>query len=207
MDPEGSIKWVWFWFLSLSTCRWHPPVSPLLALCCFLIAERHHDDASKWSTYINILPKIYTCPVYFSDDIIDLLPRSLQKKATEQKEQFQELYCSSLMFFRSLQPLFTQPTEELFTQDALRWAWCSVNTRTVYMEHDQSDYLSREKNIYALAPYLDLLNHCPNVQVRAPNRNTLLFKSLRSVKEMFDFFLSFMHLFIKSVILWNIITI
>ncbi|KAL0203166.1 hypothetical protein M9458_001184, partial [Cirrhinus mrigala] len=136
---------------------WHPSVSPLLALCCFLISERHRGDASEWSPYINILPKTYTCPVYFPDDIIGLLPR-------KQKEQFQELYCSSLMFFRSLQPLFTHPTEELFSQDALRWAWCSVNTRTVYMEHDRCEYLSREKDVYALAPYLDLLNHCPNVQ-------------------------------------------
>ncbi|KAF4118429.1 SET domain-containing protein 4 [Onychostoma macrolepis] len=174
--------------------RWHPPVSPLLALCSFLIAERHHGDASKWSPYINILPKTYTCPVYFSDDIIDLLPRSLQKKASEQKEQFQELYCCSLMFFRSFQPLFTQPTELLFTQDALRWAWCSVNTRTVYMEHDQSNYLSREKDIYALAPYLDLLNHCPNVQVEAGfNKQTRCYevKSVQGSKKFQQAFINY----------------
>ncbi|XP_067258980.1 SET domain-containing protein 4 [Chanodichthys erythropterus] len=174
--------------------RWHPPISPLLALCCFLIAERHRGDASEWSPYIDILPKTYTCPVYFSNDMIGLLPGSLQKKATEQKEQFQELCCSSLMFFHSLQPLFTQPTEELFTQDALRWAWCSVNTRTVYMEHDQSNYLSREKDVYALAPYLDLLNHCPNVQVEAGfNKETHCYevRSVQSCKKFQQAFINY----------------
>lgn len=174
--------------------RWHPPISPLLALCCFLIAERHRGDASEWSPYINILPKTYTCPVYLSDDIIGLLPRNHQKKATEQKEQFQELCCSSLKFFNSLQPLFNQPTEELFTQDAMRWAWCSVNTRTVYMEHDQSNYLSREKDIYALAPYLDLLNHCPNVQVEAGfNKDTCCYevKSVQGCKKFQQAFINY----------------
>lgn len=151
---------------SLCVFRYQPPISPLVALCCFLIAERHRGDASEWSPYIDALPGSYTCPVYFPDDIIHLLPGSLLKKAMEQKERFEDLYSSSLTFFRSLQPLFSQPAEKLFTQDALRWAWCSVNTRTVYMEHDQSKYLSREKDVYALAPYLDMLNHCPNVQVR-----------------------------------------
>ncbi|TRY68090.1 hypothetical protein DNTS_034806 [Danionella cerebrum] len=166
--------------------RWHPPISPLLALCCFLICERYRGAASEWSPYINILPKTYTCPVYFSDDIIDLLPLSLQKKAKEQKEGFQELFYSFFTFFHSLQPLFSQPTEELFTKDAFRWAWCSVNTRTVYMEHEQSKYLSMEKDIYALAPYLDLLNHCPNVQVKASfNKQTQCYEvqSLQGCKK------------------------
>ncbi|KAK7161362.1 hypothetical protein R3I94_004139 [Phoxinus phoxinus] len=174
--------------------RWHPPISPLLALCCFLIAERHRGDASEWSPYINILPKTYTCPVYLSDDTIGLLPMSLQKKATEQKEQFQELCCSSLMFFNSLQPLFNRPTEEMFTQDAMRWAWCSVNTRTVYMEHERSNYLSREKDVYALAPYLDLLNHCPNVQVEAGfNKDTHCYevKSVQGCKKFQQAFINY----------------
>ncbi|XP_057188314.1 SET domain-containing protein 4 isoform X2 [Triplophysa rosa] len=174
--------------------RYQPPISPLVALCCFLVAERHRGDASEWSPYIDVLPKSYTCPVYFHDDIIGLLPGSLWKKAMEQKEQFEDLYSSSLTFFRSLQPLFSQPLEKLFTQDALRWAWCSVNTRTVYMEHDQSNYLSREKDVYALAPYLDLLNHCPNVQVKAGfNKETHCYeiKSVHGCKKFQQAFINY----------------
>ncbi|XP_046693268.1 SET domain-containing protein 4 isoform X2 [Silurus meridionalis] len=147
--------------------RWKPPVSPLIALCSFLIAERYRGDTAEWSPYIKVLPTSYTCPVYFSKEITDLLPMDVRKKAETQKEQFEELYSTSLPFFLSLQPIFTHPVEVVFTQDAVRWAWCSVNTRTVYMEHARSDFLSREKNVFALAPYLDLLNHCPEVQVQA----------------------------------------
>ncbi|KAA0721945.1 SET domain-containing protein 4 [Triplophysa tibetana] len=174
--------------------RYQPPISPLVALCTFLVAERHRGDKSEWSPYIHVLPKFYTCPVYFPDDIIRLLPGSQQKKATEQKEQFEDLYSSSLTFFRSLQPLFSQPLEKLFTQDAVRWAWCSVNTRTVYMELDQSNYLSGEKDVYALAPYFDLLNHCPNVQVKAGfNKETHCYeiKSVHGCKKFQQAFINY----------------
>ncbi|XP_015219239.2 SET domain-containing protein 4 isoform X1 [Lepisosteus oculatus] len=147
--------------------RWKPPVSPLLALCTFLISERHSGTRSLWKPYIDVLPKTYTCPVYFSEDTVNLLPAALRKKALKQRETVQELYESAVSFFKSLQPLFSQSVENIFTQDALCWAWCSVNTRTVYMKHPQSDFLSMEPDVYALAPYLDLLNHCPDVQVEA----------------------------------------
>ena len=44
------------------------------------------------------------------------------------------------------------------------WAWCSVNTRSVFMSHPSSDFLFGQ-DVYALAPFLDLLNHRPDVQV------------------------------------------
>ncbi|XP_066563096.1 SET domain-containing protein 4 [Amia ocellicauda] len=147
--------------------RWKPPVSPLMALCTFLISERHLEAKSLWKPYIDVLPKVYTCPVYFSQEVVNLLPGTLRKKAFEQRDTVQELYLSSFMFFKSLQPLFSQSVEDVFTHDAMRWAWCSINTRTVYMKHPQSEFLSREADVYALAPYLDLLNHSPEVQVEA----------------------------------------
>lgn len=45
-----------------------------------------------------------------------------------------------------------------------RWAWCSVNTRSVFMSHPPNTAL-RGQDVYALAPFLDLLNHRPDVQV------------------------------------------
>ncbi|XP_019898059.2 SET domain-containing protein 4 isoform X2 [Esox lucius] len=147
--------------------RWKPPIAPLLALCTFLISERHFGQLAEWKPYIDVLPQKYTCPAYFSDEVIEVLPGNMRDKALEQRAKVQELQTSSLGFFSSLQPLFSQPVDGVFTYDALRWAWCSVNTRTVYMEHPPSPYLSMERNVYALAPYLDLLNHCPAVQVEA----------------------------------------
>ncbi|XP_077049153.1 SET domain-containing protein 4 isoform X2 [Agelaius phoeniceus] len=157
----------------LSSClgghieNWKPPVSPLLALCTFLIAEKHAGEKSPWKPYLDVLPKTYTCPACMEPDVINLLPKPLKKKAQEQKMMIQELFRSSKAFFSSLQPLFTESTGTIFNFSALEWAWCTINTRTIYMKHPHRDCFSLEPDVYALAPYLDLLNHSPNVQVKA----------------------------------------
>ncbi|GCC36471.1 hypothetical protein chiPu_0014965 [Chiloscyllium punctatum] len=147
--------------------RWKPCLSPLQALCTFLIAERHFGSRSPWKPYIDVLPKTYTCPVYLPEEVIELFPSPLVKRIHEQKRMVQQLYLASKCFFGSLQPLFSELVEKVFTYDTFRWAWCSINTRTIYMEHKQSEFLTQEPNVYALAPYLDLLNHSPSAQVTA----------------------------------------
>ncbi|ELW67864.1 SET domain-containing protein 4 [Tupaia chinensis] len=62
---------------------------------------------------------------------------------------------------------FPDAVDNVFSYSALLWAWCTVNTRAVYLRHRQRECLSAEPDTYALAPYLDLLNHSPNVQVKA----------------------------------------
>ncbi|XP_074389790.1 SET domain-containing protein 4 isoform X2 [Zonotrichia albicollis] len=146
---------------------WKPPVSPLLALCTFLMAEKHAGAKSPWKPYLDVLPSSHTCPACLQPDVIDLLPNPLKHKAQEQKMLIQELFTSSRAFFSSLQPLFAESTGSIFNFSALQWAWCTVNTRTVYMKHPHRDCFSLEPDVYALAPYLDLLNHSPNVQVKA----------------------------------------
>ncbi|KAM6100698.1 SET domain-containing protein 4 isoform 2-T3 [Theristicus caerulescens] len=123
----------------LSSClgeyimKWRPPVSPLIALCTFLIAEKHAGEKSLWKPYLDVLPKTYTCPVCLEHDV----------------------------------PLFAENTGTIFNYSALEWAWCTINTRTIYMKHSQRECFSLEPDVYALAPYLDLLNHRPTVQVKA----------------------------------------
>ncbi|XP_062302572.1 SET domain-containing protein 4-like isoform X2 [Osmerus eperlanus] len=147
--------------------RWQPRVSPLLALCTFLICERHLGEDADWIPYIKVLPTSYTCPAYFSDEVISLLPSGVRERALQQRQEVQELHASSLAFFRSLLPLLVGCVEEVFSLEAVLWAWCSVNTRTVYKKHPYNHSLSRQEDVYALAPYLDLLNHRPDTQVQA----------------------------------------
>ncbi|NXG03509.1 SETD4 protein, partial [Sakesphorus luctuosus] len=147
--------------------KWRTPVSPLMALCTFLVAERHAGDKSPWKPYLDVLPQTYTCPVCLEQDAVNLLPEPLRKKAQEQRMMIHELFVSSKAFFSSLQPLFAENTGTIFTYSALEWAWCTVNTRTIYMKHPQRECFSLEPDVYALAPYLDLLNHSPNVQAKA----------------------------------------
>ncbi|NWI19533.1 SETD4 protein, partial [Crypturellus soui] len=147
--------------------KWKPPVSPLLALCTFLVAEKHVGDKSLWKPYLDVLPKTYACPVCMEKEVVSLLPEPLRKKAREQRAVVHELYVSSKAFFSSLKPLFAENIDTIFNYSALEWAWCTVNTRTVYMKHSQRECFSLEPDVYALAPYLDLLNHSPSVQVKA----------------------------------------
>uniref|UniRef100_A0A672IH19 SET domain-containing protein n=1 Tax=Salarias fasciatus TaxID=181472 RepID=A0A672IH19_SALFA len=146
--------------------RWEPRLSPLVALCVFLVCERCKGEASDWFPYIDVLPSSYTCPAYFSDDVMAALPSGLRGRALEQRAELRELHSSNQDFFRSLTPLLRRPAEDVLTPEALRWAWCSVNTRSVFMKRPPSSFLSGP-DPYALAPFLDLLNHQPSVQVRA----------------------------------------
>ncbi|KAK1905519.1 SET domain containing protein 4 [Dissostichus eleginoides] len=139
---------------------WRPRISPLLALCVFLVCERHRGEASDWFPYIDVLPKTYTCPAYFSDDVMAVLPTSVQRKALDQREEVRGIHSSHLSLFR--------------------WAWCSVNTRSVFMSHPSSDFLFGQ-DVYALAPFLDLLNHRPDVQVKASFNEVSRCYEIRSV--------------------------
>ncbi|KAH0624844.1 hypothetical protein JD844_032693 [Phrynosoma platyrhinos] len=147
--------------------KWRPRISPLIALCTFLIAEKFAQEKSLWKSYLDLLPETYTCPVCLEQRTVDLLPEPLRRKAHEQRKLVQKLFASSQQFFFSLQPLFPKDVKYIFNYYAFKWAWCTINTRTVYMKHSQRDCFSRDPDTYALAPYLDLLNHNPAVQVKA----------------------------------------
>ncbi|KAK0139517.1 SET domain-containing protein 4 [Merluccius polli] len=159
---------------------WKPHLSPLLVLCVFLVCERHRGEDSDWFAYINILPATYTCPAYFSDDVIALLPASIQSRALDQRQAVKDLHSSHQDFFRSLQPILSRAVDEVLTYEALRWAWCSVNTRSVFMSRPPSPFLSGQ-DVYALAPFLDLLNHRPDVQVSASFNHVTACYEIRTV--------------------------
>ncbi|XP_034511626.1 SET domain-containing protein 4 isoform X7 [Ailuropoda melanoleuca] len=154
-------------YLGAYIAKWQPPPSPLLALCTFLVSEKHAGDQSLWKPYLEILPKAYTCPVCLEPEVVNLFPKPLKAKAEEQRARVQGFFSSSRDFFSSLQPLFSEAVESIFSYSALLWAWCTVNTRAVYVKHRQEQCFSTEPNTCALAPYLDLLNHSPRVQVKA----------------------------------------
>ncbi|XP_047420746.1 SET domain-containing protein 4 isoform X1 [Sciurus carolinensis] len=154
-------------YLGVYITKWKPRPSPLLALCTFLVSERHAGDHSLWKPYLQILPKTYTCPVCLEPEVVNLLPKPLKAKGEEQRAHVQKLFTSSRDFFSSLQPLFAESIDNIFSYSAFLWAWCTVNTRAVYLRPRKQECLSAEPDTCALAPYLDLLNHSPHVQVEA----------------------------------------
>ncbi|XP_060054654.1 SET domain-containing protein 4 isoform X2 [Erinaceus europaeus] len=178
-------------YLGPYIAKWRPRPSPLLALCTFLVSERHAGSRSPWKPYLDTLPKAYTCPVCLEPAVLGLLPKPLQAKTEEQKARVQELWASSRGFLSSLQPLFAEAVDSVFSRGALLWAWCTVNTRAVYWERPPSPCFAAEPDTCALAPYLDLLNHSPDVQVKAAfNEETRCYEiraasSCRKYEEVF----------------------
>ncbi|XP_057401632.1 SET domain-containing protein 4 isoform X2 [Balaenoptera acutorostrata] len=154
-------------YLGVYIAKWQPPPSPVLALCAFLVSERHAGDRSPWKPYLEVLPKAYTCPVCLEPEVVNLLPKPLKAKAREQRTHVQEFISSSRDFLSSLQPLFSEAVESIFSYSALLWAWCTVNTRAVYRKCTPRQCFSAEPDTCVLAPFLDLLNHSPDAQVKA----------------------------------------
>ncbi|XP_017164638.1 SET domain-containing protein 4 isoform X2 [Poecilia reticulata] len=119
-------------------------------------------------------------PALFSDEVVDVLPAGVRRRGLEQREAVREMHSSNQEFFRTLQPVLSRPPEDVLTYEALRWAWCSVNTRSVFMPRPSSCFLSGPDS-YALAPFLDLLNHRPDVQVKAGFNDQTKCYEIRSV--------------------------
>ncbi|KAK1344350.1 hypothetical protein QTO34_014917 [Cnephaeus nilssonii] len=149
-------------YLGAYIAKWQPPPSPLLALCTFLVAERHAGDRSPWKPYLEVLPKAYTCPVCLEPEVVTLLPRPLAAEAREQRTRVRELFTSARGFFSSLQPLLPEAAESVFSYGPS----CGPGARRVHGA-GQRQGLSAEPDTCALAPFLDLLNHSPAVQVEA----------------------------------------
>lgn len=89
------------WILNyVCLLSWKPRLSPLLALCAFLVCERHRGEASDWFPYVDVLPAAYTCPAYFTDDVMAVLPTSVRRRALEQRESVREIHSLNQDFFR-----------------------------------------------------------------------------------------------------------
>ncbi|XP_021344112.1 SET domain-containing protein 4-like, partial [Mizuhopecten yessoensis] len=129
----------------------------------FLLAEKAKHESSFWYPYINILPKKYTTPSFFSETELNLLPKTVRSRASTEISKVHTAFKLVTDFIRScwpeLAPVITLP-------DFL-WAWYSVNTRSVYYKHNLCEEFLADGNHLALAPFLDLLNHSYDANITA----------------------------------------
>lgn len=129
------------------------------------MCEHSKGKSSEWYPYISSLPQEYSIPVYFCNHSMNSLPKPLNKAAKIQQDSVE-------MSFKQLEPVFTAlQTEHLAFKDLLtfrlfKWAWSSVNTRCIFMKCLKSCPGSECSYHLALAPFLDLLNHNIDAQVR-----------------------------------------
>ncbi|XP_046580739.1 SET domain-containing protein 4-like, partial [Haliotis rubra] len=141
-----------------------PPLSPQRVLSVFLVWEWEKGATSSWYPYIQTLPPTFSTPLYFTGKELERLPPNAYMKSISEQTRVQDIFANIRDFLRKHCPDFN-----IFTYERFRWAWCVVNTRSVYVKILESPYLSlteRETNV-ALAPYLDLLNHSAEAKIEA----------------------------------------
>ena len=139
-------------------------MTPHQALATFLLYEDSNGVDSFWSPYIALLPQSYTTPAFFNQEGLTLLPRNVRTLAETQIQQVTAAYKKLSHFFEKIKEL--NPLINL-TYERFRWAWFAINTRCVYMKQEKKqEYLATDlEDNCVLAPFLDLLNHSPTVEV------------------------------------------
>ena len=124
--------------------------------------EKHKHSESTWFPYIDSLPITFTTPAYFTRTELSFLPPSVKTKAMFEHDKVTSIFTMTQIFTREK----WKECSDILTYEDFRWAWYVVNSRSVHYEAGRSEYLcADEPNNMALAPYLDLLNHSPEVTV------------------------------------------
>ena len=117
----------------------------------FLILEKRQGTKSFWWPYIRTLPKTYTVPFFACKNEIACFPDYLKHLCIEQRQ----------LIAKKFKDVSNHYEELKISSREFSWAWFTVNTRAVYFEGE-----------LALAPLLDMFNHCPQAETVAGNNMT-----------------------------------
>jgi hypothetical protein len=130
----------------------YPTAQQILAT--FLVLERRLSTESEWSCYISSIPSKFSTPLFQPER--QKFPQYLQDKIKEEAERLKK----SLDWVNS--QLLINRIEQLTWHEYL-WAWYAVNSRAVFVE-PSAERICKDKDNMALAPFLDLLNHSPDIR-------------------------------------------
>lgn len=146
-------------------CSSGEKLTPQQLLSLFLAVESDKGDKSAWSPYIRSLPSLYTNIINFSRTELSLLTPHVRQLANDAVNRFQIATRNIMCFVKNFAPEYLPS----LSSETLKWAWSTVNTRSVYLEtspHPALDLQQEESNV-ALAPFLDLLNHTDSAEITA----------------------------------------
>ncbi|KFM82051.1 SET domain-containing protein 4, partial [Stegodyphus mimosarum] len=145
--------------------RYCPQASGHQILSVFLICEKFKGVSSDWCHYIETLPKTYSIPAYLNQHSLSVIPEFLIGQALDQVMLCKNSYEQLKLLLQNLEAschLFKGALDF----DVYKWAWCSVNTRCIFIDCDKNHCIGKLCTYHlALAPFLDLLNHSAHVQV------------------------------------------
>lgn len=118
----------------------------------------------KNSIYLSTLPQEFSVGALCTTEEVACLPRNLQGLLMDHQEYLLQKY-------RKLKALWMTLFKDLLDFDLFKWAWFCVNTRAIFFQ-DMGDgktvpMMSSPEQNMALAPYLDLFNHSPEVNIQA----------------------------------------
>ncbi|EDO33223.1 predicted protein [Nematostella vectensis] len=133
-------------------------------LVLFLMYEKYLEKGSFWAPYIRTLPDTFNTPCYFTRKELFLLPEQCREQAFEQVTQIKQSYKSFAKAYNDVLQDFDCNFWRTVDFESFKWAWCVVNTRSVY--HDEPNRRAQPiDGNCALAPLLDLLNHCDKAEM------------------------------------------
>jgi len=134
-------------------------------LMLFLIEQ--YRNTSSFKMYISVLPTSFTHFLYWSEEEICCMPDQKLYAAKQLRSKL-ELQMNELNKLIDVVGMF-----DPISWQEYKWAWCCVNTRCVYSDHNKNVPLpspsikSSSSDFFYLIPFLDMLNHHPNACVEA----------------------------------------
>lgn len=137
-------------------------------LATYLMFERHKGPQSFWHNYIVSLPTSLSNAAYCH---ANHLPSDLSEKVVDHQNTILTTFDQIMSEMSTIVCTHCSDTfGNIFTYEVYKWAWSIVNSRAVYISPDCSTNntikLSDINNL-ALAPYIDMFNHCPTACVQA----------------------------------------
>lgn len=122
----------------------------------FFLLKSKEDRLYK--AYISTLPSRFSVGELCGSNEVAILPVDIQNQIIfRQHYVFQK--------YKNFVELWKRIYDSTLALDLFQWAWYCVNTRAVFYQ-DTHQFNSGENNM-ALAPYLDMFNHSPNVDITA----------------------------------------
>lgn len=147
----------------------------LHCLIVFLMNELD-DPESPWVDYFDVLPNRYhSLPYHLSTREISrqlgTIPPSLRESLLVESEKMTSTYHSLRAVIHGSTRDLYWTRADLLNWDLFEWAYCSVNTRCVYLPRRSAGANSatpkqqQQQDKLALVPFFDLLNHSPSADV------------------------------------------
>ena len=156
--------WLIIFLCSWSSSRTSSKLSTIDLLTVFVMCERRRGHLSPWQLYIDSLPTHHTLPVFWADSALSSLPFDVHREAVRSTGKLTDSFHRLTSLFNAISVAFPELFEYPFTLIEYQWAVTCVNTRCIHLAGNKHTDGSSSDDI-ALAPFLDMFNHSPDVQV------------------------------------------